>query len=52
MKCPKCDNKTEVIDSRLSKHNRVRRRRKCKKCGHRFTTLEINIEDIEKGEQE
>lgn len=47
MKCPFCqeiDNK--VIDSRLSKDNKViRRRRECLECGRRFTTYE-RVEEV------
>lgn len=39
MLCPKCKSKTAVIDSRPS-NGRIRRRRECKKQGHRFTTWE------------
>jgi len=38
MKCPRCDEKTHVIDSR--KKNGIRRRRECTKCKYRFTTRE------------
>jgi len=42
MKCPKCHTKTKVIDSRYvrKENDYIRRRRKCKKCGGRFTTYE------------
>jgi transcriptional repressor NrdR len=42
MHCPRCKKKdTAVVDSRLAEEGRaVRRRRKCPKCGHRFTTFE------------
>lgn len=40
MKCPKCNSKTETIDSRESKNGRYRRR-KCLSCGERFSTLEL-----------
>jgi transcriptional repressor NrdR len=45
MKCPECGcEESKVIDSRPTE-NKVRRRRECISCGHRFTTYEI-IEDI------
>lgn len=44
--CPLCDGVTEVIDSRNAPDNSIRRRRKCIKCGHRYSTYEI-IEDKE-----
>ncbi|MEN9560808.1 MAG: hypothetical protein RIQ56_81 [Candidatus Parcubacteria bacterium] len=42
MHCPRCRKQdTAVIDSRLTEEGRaIRRRRKCPKCGHRFTTFE------------
>lgn len=45
MKCPECNGEeSKVIDSRPS-DNKVRRRRECIQCGHRFTTYEI-IEEV------
>ena len=42
MKCPHCNNiNDKVIDSRKGKNGLfIRRRRKCLKCGKRFTTYE------------
>ena len=40
MKCPYCDKRTRVIDSRKSGEN-IRRRRICIKCNSRFTTTEL-----------
>lgn len=42
MRCPKCsDTENRVIDSRLSRDgSSIRRRRKCHKCGVRFSTTE------------
>jgi transcriptional regulator NrdR family protein len=40
MNCPKCGAKTGVEDT-IGHHQRVMRRRICKKCGYTFTTLEI-----------
>ena len=45
MKCIKCDSETGVCDSRLrNEANIVWRRRKCKSCGHIFTTEEVITE--------
>ena len=43
MKCPFCgDQESKVIDSRHSDDGlRIRRRRECMRCQHRFTTYEI-----------
>lgn len=41
MRCPKCKKKTDVVDSRPAAGNQVRRRRKCPKCSHKFTTYEV-----------
>ena len=42
MRCPKCGCQDDkVIDSRASREGAtIRRRRRCMKCGHRFTTYE------------
>lgn len=42
MRCPGCNaEETGVIDSRMTEHGAViRRRRECEKCGRRFTTYE------------
>ncbi len=46
MRCPKCGEPSDgpnvfVIDSRpVPTVNAVRRRRECRKCGQRFTTME------------
>lgn len=47
MKCPYCEcTENRVIDSRDSKNGlAIRRRRKCLKCGKRFTTYE-RVEEI------
>lgn len=47
MKCPFCGNvEDKVIDSRTSKEgDAIRRRRKCLKCGKRFTSYE-RVDDV------
>lgn len=41
LKCPQCGSgKTEVLDTRDSNRNSIRRRRECHGCGYRFTTYE------------
>ena len=41
MKCPQCGcDQTKVVDSRPSENEAIRRRRKCLRCGSRFTTYE------------
>ena len=40
--CPKCDHATtDVIDSRPHSGGYIRRRRKCARCAHRFSTFEF-----------
>ena len=39
MQCQKCDSPTKVVDSRESA-GRIRRRRECLACSHRFSTYE------------
>jgi len=44
MKCPKCKGEVRTIDSRPTTNgNGVRRRRKCTKCGYKFTTVEREV---------
>lgn len=46
MICPKCGEDTEVIDSRKRADGlTVRRRRRCKSCEYRFSTIELTTED-------
>lgn len=41
MKCPFCGaDETSVLESRSLEDGSIRRRRECKKCGKRFTTVE------------
>jgi transcriptional regulator NrdR family protein len=41
MKCPKCLTEgVEVVDTRNA-YTRTVRRRKCKTCGHKYTTWEM-----------
>lgn len=39
--CLKCGGKTDVKETRLSDHGLLRRRRKCRQCGFKFSTREI-----------
>jgi transcriptional regulator NrdR family protein len=45
--CPNCSAlKTHIVDSRPRDNGAgVRRRRKCTVCGHRFSTMEIPLEE-------
>lgn len=44
MNCGKCGGITQVLESRNNDQNIVRRRRKCVKCGERFTTMEMRVD--------
>lgn len=48
MKCVKCSGRTAVVHSDIDETWNVRRRRKCKACGFRFTTGEVLIPPSEK----
>jgi|JFJP01.1.fsa_nt_gi Predicted transcriptional regulator, consists of a Zn-ribbon and ATP-cone domains len=60
MKCPKCDGKTKVLESRVSDRQHliclklldlttnIRRRRICLSCNYKFTSYEILHEDYDK----
>jgi hypothetical protein len=41
MPCPACGGASRVLDSRPTPDQGHRRRRRCAKCGERFTTYEI-----------
>lgn len=45
MICPKCSGKTTVFDnSHIKDQNETYRRRKCLVCGHKFVTVEFEVE--------
>jgi transcriptional repressor NrdR len=47
MHCPECDHgRTLVTDSRPAAHNGIRRRRRCLKCNHAWTTYEIHAPPV------
>jgi len=46
MRCPRCEEKTSVVDSRSTGEFGWRRRRSCPSCGYRFSTKEISGEII------
>lgn len=45
--CFNCHSRSDVVDSRI-RDNTTYRRRKCKKCSHRWTTKEIDARNTEK----
>ena len=46
MKCPHCGGTDlQVLATRIDRDDLFRRRRRCKSCGERFSTLEIPVED-------
>lgn len=48
MLCPKCNSEdSAVIDCRTRNDGKMRRRRECYDCRHRFTTIEVDIDDYE-----
>lgn len=48
MNCPKCGHDVvSCIDSR-PRNGTIYRRRKCMECGHRFSTLEISLDDMDR----
>lgn len=49
MYCPKCGSEDiAVIECRVRKDSKFRRRRACCDCRHRFTTIEVDIDEYEK----
>lgn len=54
LRCPKCGERTKVTDSRVKgspEKAHVYRRRKCRKCGMRFSTYEVRVLEIVGWEQ-
>lgn len=45
MLCSMCDAETKVIDSR-SEVDCVKRRRECKECSFRFSTIEVDVDYV------
>jgi transcriptional repressor NrdR len=46
MKCRNCNSRTtEVLETREFNNNRIKRRRQCKRCNHKFTTYETIVLD-------
>ena len=43
MTCPVCGSGTRIINSRGDEES-VRRRRKCRECGYRFSTIEMEVD--------
>lgn len=40
MRCPECGGNTTVLETRTLFSEEIRRRRICRDCGYRFTTIE------------
>lgn len=52
MTCPVCGERTLIYDSRPDESGEsVRRRRKCRVCGYRFTTIEVDAEQLTRRRQ-
>lgn len=46
--CPHCGHdRSRVIDSRRTPEGLIRRRRGCRRCHSRFTTLEASLEELQ-----
>lgn len=48
MKCPQCKTGSAWVMGSREKDGAVRRRRICKKCGYRFTTSEIRVDELKR----
>lgn len=44
MKCPECGSEKISIDRSTSKDDNIIRRRLCANCGHRWNTVEIDLD--------
>lgn len=48
MMCPKCGSvNVQCVDSRQTPDNLTRRRRWCEDCCHRFSTVEITVDEYQ-----
>ena len=48
MRCPKCDSEnTSILDSRIRNDGNTRRRRRCRNCQYRFSSIEIDIDEYD-----
>jgi transcriptional regulator NrdR family protein len=50
VKCPTCQDKTRTVDTRNfydpnEDFDYVERRHMCENCGHKFQSIEVNIEE-------
>lgn len=43
MQCPRCDNPKSGVIETVPVRDRIRRRRRCQACGHRWTTMEMPV---------
>ena len=46
--CPNCGNEGIVYESLTTVEGDIKRKRKCKFCGHRWVTLEKYLRDVQK----
>ena len=44
MKCPECNGNTTVVLPLTNDENEIYRFRKCKECGHKFYTIEFEVD--------
>jgi transcriptional repressor NrdR len=50
MNCPKCgESNLKVIDVRDRDCESIYRRRRCMSCGHKFSTIEYEVDLVKKG---
>lgn len=48
MTCPTCGGPTSVVDTRQPDCESIIRWRKCRECGHRFKTVEYELEVVKR----
>lgn len=46
MSCPDCGHRISKITDKRNLPDRIRRRRECLQCGHRWTTYEAELADV------
>lgn len=50
MRCPQCNTRMTVVDSRMMENSITRRRHHCSKCNKNYTTIETIVEDAQWGD--
>lgn len=50
MRCPQCNTRMTIVDSRMMENSIARRRHHCSSCDKNYTTIETIVEDAKWGD--